>query len=152
MEQTTTTYTAADVFGSFQFTYPKVWSTNVSQEAKAATALTFLADPNLIVQDKDATGPFVALRVLVYNSGFDSQVKEVQGQHVTNVKNPYTQAKVTVSGLDGVRFSGTDSESGKSIIFYLVPLRDKTLYVGTDDASKYKTNLETIVKSFKVSK
>ena len=35
LEQTLTTYTADEVFGSFSFSYPKVWATYVKQDKKA---------------------------------------------------------------------------------------------------------------------
>jgi hypothetical protein len=152
LETNTATYTASEVFGSFQFSYPKVWSTNVTEADKESTALIFLADPNLIVQNKDEKGPFTALRVQVYSASYDSKVKDVRSQHITNVEKPYTETSVTVSGIDGKKYQGTDEDSGKNIAFVLVPLRDKTLYIGTDDAAKYLKSLDSIVKTFNISK
>ena len=151
-EKVTTTYTADEVFGAFEFTYPKVWSTNVRQEAGASEELVFLADPKLIAVNKDAAGPYTALRVKVYQDKYDAVVKDIENRLIKNVKDPYTEKTVVVSGLNGKQFVGKDSKSGKTVTFALIPLRDKTLYIGTDDSTAFQKNYDTILKTFKISK
>ncbi len=151
LEKTTTKYVADEVFGSFEFSYPKVWSTNVNQEVGAATELTFLADPNLIVLNKDVAGPYPALRVEVFQEKYASKLTDTENSN-KNVKNPMTEADVTVSTIKGKKFVGTDDKSGKQFAYIILPLRDKTLYIGTDDLTKYSKNYDTIVATFKISK
>lgn len=151
-EVNTITYTASDVFGSFQFTYPKVWSTNVAQDTTASEQLVFLADPNLIVQSRQDKGPFTALRVQVYGRSYDSEVKDVRNKLIVGARVPFKEADIVLSGLKGKKYSGKDDESSKNITFILLPLRDKTLYIGTDDVDKFSKNFDTISKTFKVSK
>lgn len=151
-EITTTSYTAAEMFGSFSFSYPKVWSTNVTQAKGAREELVFLADPSLIIDDKDASGPYAALRVQVLNTSYDSTVKDMHSRYVTRSKDAYEEADTTLSGIKGKKYTGLDTDSKKNIAITIIPLRDKTLFVGTDDSDKYSANLATILKSFKVSK
>lgn len=150
-EKTTIKYVADEVFGSFEFSYPKVWSTNVKEEIGAATELTFLADPNLIVLNKDVAGPYPALRVEVYQDKYDSKLKDVESSN-KNVKSPMTETDVTVSTIKGKKFVGTEEKSGKQFAYIILPLRDKTLYIGTDDLTQYTKNFDTIVGTFKISK
>ncbi len=151
-ETVLSTYTADDIFGSFSFSYPKVWSTNVGQAKGATEELVFLADPNLIVDDKDQGGPYTAMRVQVYKASSESVIKDMHSKYTLRSSNPFKEEDTVVSGVKGRKFTGLDTESKKNISFVLLPLRDKTLYIGTDDNDKYQKNLVTIVKSFKISK
>lgn len=150
-ETTTTKYVADEVFGSFEFDYPKVWSTNVTQDLGASQELVFLADPNLILVNKDGERPYPALKVIVYQDKYATKLKDVENSN-KNVKNPMTETDITVSDLKGKMFTGADKDNGKKFVYVIVPLRDKTLYIGTDDSDNQLTNFETILKTFKISK
>jgi hypothetical protein len=150
-ETTTTTYIADEIFGLFEFSYPKVWSTNVLQEVGAAQELVFLADPNVIVENKDLKGPFSALRVVVYQDKYTSKLKDIENSN-KNVKNPMVETDATVSNIKGKKFTGTNADSGKQFAYVILPLRDKTLYIGTDDLTNFTKNYDTILGTFKISK
>ena len=152
LETTLSTYTSDVVFGSFSFSYPKVWSTNVKQTNNAREALVFLADPDLIVVNTNVAGPYTALRVEVYTESYDGMVKDTRSKYISNEKTSYKESDVVVSGVSGKKYTGTNSDSKKNVAFTLLPLRDKTLYIGTDDSDKFAKNLDTIVKSFKINK
>lgn len=150
-EVTTTKYVADEVFGSFEFNYPKVWSTNVTQEVGAAKELDFLADPALIVINKELKGPFPALRVQVFQEKYATKLKDIESSN-KGVKSPMTETDATVSEIKGKMFVGTGVDSGKQFAYIILPLRDKTLYIGTDDLTSFTKNYDTILKSFKISK
>jgi hypothetical protein len=150
-ESTTTKYISDEVFGSFEFSYPKVWATNVKQEINASQELIFMADPNMIVLDKDVLGPYPALKVIVYRDKYASKLKDIENSN-RNVKSPMTEVDANVSGIDGKRFTGTEVKSGKQFSYTILPLRDKTLYIGTDDLSIFSKSYETILGTFKISK
>lgn len=150
-EKTTTKYVADEVFGSFEFSYPKVWSTNVKQEVGASQELVFLADPKMIVLNKEVPGPFPALRVLVYQDKYANKLKDTENSN-KNVKSPMVETDVTVSGIAGKKFTGIEAKSGKKFAYVILPLRDKTLYIGTDDSDAFIKNYDTILATFKISK
>lgn len=150
-ERTTIKYIADEVFGSFEFAYPKVWSTNVEQTVGSSTELTFLADPNMIVINKDVPGPYPALRVVVYQDKYVQKLKDIESSN-KGVKSPMTETDATVSGIKGKKFVGTEEKSGKQFAYVILPLRDKTLYIGTDDLTNFSKNFDTIIASFKISK
>lgn len=143
-------YVSDEIFGSFKFGYPKIWSTNVTQEEGASEELMFLADPNLITIDKKKTNTITALRVVVYSDKYETKLAEVEDSN-TDTKL-LTESDVKVSGIAGKKFIGKDEETGNNVGFILVPLRDKTLYIGTDNYSKYKDQYEKITNSFNLSK
>jgi len=150
-EKTTTKYVADEVFGSFEFSYPKVWSTNVEQAVGGSQELIFLADPNMLIMNKDVPGPYPALRVVVYQDKYTTKLADVENDN-RGIKNPVKETDIVVSGIKGKRFSGIEAKSGKQFAYVILPLRDKTLYIGTDDLANFTKNFETIVGSFKISK
>ncbi len=150
-EKDTTTYIADEYFGSFEFSYPKVWQTNVTQYLAINEQLVFMADPSIVLIDKDAKGPYPALKVIVYNTKYESKLKELESKN-KYAKSRQAEEDASVSGLSGKKFSGKDVDSGKQIIYVILPLRDKTLYIGTTDSSLYADHYNTILNSFEISK
>jgi hypothetical protein len=150
-ETTITKYVADEIFGSFEFSYPKVWSTNVTQEVGSGVELKFLADPKMITINKDIPGPYPALRVLVYQDKYANKLRDTENSN-KNVKNPMKETDITVSDIKGKKFVGTEEKSGKQFAYVILPLRDKTLYIGTDDFTNFTKNYDTILASFKISK
>lgn len=150
-ERTTTKYVADEVFGSFEFNYPKVWSTNITQEIGATKELIFMADPNIITINKEVLGPYPALKVLVFQDKYTNKLRDTESSN-KNVKNPMTETDVTVSDIKGKKFVGTEEKSGKQFAYVILPLRDKTLYIGTDDLTNFAKNYDTILGTFKISK
>jgi len=149
-EKETVSYVSDEIFGLFEFAYPKVWQTNVTQDTKIKEQLTFLTDPSVIVINKDIEGPYTALRVAVYDEKYVVKLKDLE------TKNKYAISKlkeedITISEIVGKKFSGKDPDSGKNIIFVVLPLRDKSLYIGTDDASLYTEHYNTILSTFKIN-
>lgn len=142
-EQTLNEYVSDDVFGNFKFSYPKVWYSNVTQAVGSREELIFLGHPNLIVNNKDNPA-YTALRVVVYGENYERKVKDFD--------EDFKGTEAIISGITGKRYTGEDEESKKQIAFYAIPLRDKTLYVGTDDAKSYQAAFEEIARSFQLNK
>lgn len=151
LEEITTQYVADEVFGSFSFSYPKVWSTNIAQSVGSSEELVFLADPNLIVFNEDEDGPYTELRVIVYEDDYESKLADTESDN-KRASNKKTESDIAISGISGKLFVGNDVKSGKTIGFVILPLRDKTLYIGTDDYTSYSANFGTILDSFSISK
>lgn len=151
-EKTTTKYTAGEIFGAFEFSFPKVWDTNIHEAEGKTEELTFLADQNPVVI-KDGSKESVGLRVVVYKDKYATQLKNTEDKTKNNTKTKLTEEDVTVSDVKGKKFTGTTEASGdKKVQFILLPLRDKTLYIGTDNIDVYADQYKKIVDSLKVSK
>lgn len=149
-EKTTTKYTAEDIFGGFEFNYPKVWSTNIKR-GDADPQLRFFADPGLIVM-RDEQGPEVALRIYVYTGKYAEKVKSAESE-IKSRKLSVKVEEVTLSGLTGKRFTGKTKEginNNRSYVY--LPLREKTLYIGTDNYDLFGKQFDSILNSFKISR
>ncbi len=140
-------YTADAEFGSFQFSYPRVWSTNITKELGASEEFIFLGDPSLINIDNKKLGlkTPVALRVILYTEKYEDMVLKSQKD---NKKMTMTETDVEVSGLPGKKFTGIPPKATAAITYTLVKFRDKTLYIGTDDSAKYEDQYNKILSSF----
>lgn len=149
-ERLLTTYTSDEVFGNFQFSFPKAWSTNVRQ-TDSDPELQYLADPETILMTNE-TGPATGLRVMVFKEKFTSLSKEYETKSNGSV-TAFSFEDITLSGLKGKKFVGSTNETaGKKISFVLLPLREKTLYIGTDNVETYSEQFASILKSFKISR
>lgn len=149
-EKTTTKYVAEDLFGAFEFSYPKVWSTNLKR-SDSDPELRFLADANLIIM-KDDAGPETALRVVISTDSLSELVKKAESD-VKSKKLAVKEEDIILSGLSGKKFTGKTKEKDQTNrAFVYLPLRDKTLYIGTDNYDLYGKQYETILKSFKISR
>jgi hypothetical protein len=138
-EEVESTYHASDLYGNFEFKYPKVWNTGITEDPGNSQALTFLGSPNVIVNNRD-NPPVVALRVIYFNQNYEAKVK--------SYGNTYKKSEAMVSNLKGTRVTGTDKYSKKKVNFVLIPLRDKTIYIGTDDLDTFSAEYEKILNTF----
>jgi len=149
-EQEGEEYVADEVFGAFKFVYPRVWFTNVVKNEGAQEELTILADPSLITIDNKEKNTTVALRVILYNEKYDAKLGQVEGAN--KEKSLLVETDTKVSDISGKKFIGKDEVTGNNVAFVLVPLRDKTLYIGTDNYEQYKDQYEKVVTSFNLTK
>ncbi len=143
-------YTADEVFGSFKFTYPKVWSTNITKDEGSQEELIFLADPELITVDNKNKNTVTALRVIFYKVKYEEKLREVEGRNDST--KLLTESDTEISDISGKAFLGKDEATGNNIAFTLIPVRDKTLYIGTDNYPTYRDQYEKILNSFNISK
>lgn len=149
-ERTTTKYVAEDLFGAFEFSYPKVWFTNM-QRSDSDPELQFLADPSLIVM-RDDKGPETALRVIISKDKFDEETKKIENEAKSRGYNVSAE-DITLSGLKGKKFTGKMKEDNpKTQSIVVLPLRDKSLTIGTDDFDQFNKQFDSIIKSFKISR
>ena len=142
-EVTLNTYKATDVYGNFEFQYPSIWYTNLTEEPGGSEAFTFLGHPTLITNNQ-TNPPVVALRIIYFNTKYESKIK--------SYGNLFKTSEVTVSGIKGTRFVGTSKQSGKKMSFILLPLRDKTIYIGTDDVNTFSAEYDKVLGTFVLHK
>lgn len=147
-EKSTTIFQAEDVHGKFTFAYPKVWSTNVTR-SDSDPELLFLGNPELIIM-RSSEGPTSALRVVVSRDKYSDKIKAIESD-IEGKNTKQKESDITLSNLKGKRFDGPIEESNGRVLSYAIfPLRDKTLYIGTDDYTKFSKQFEEILKSFQV--
>lgn len=142
------TYTAPDDAGNFRLSIPKSWSLSVSPN-DAGSTITAISNPDYI----DTKSDQYSLRYSLRNQDYDAAVKTYDAQTKGTPATPakLTKQEITVSGIKGVRYTGQLSSKIPNGTVVLLPVRDKTFIIQTDDNTKYLTNYNTILNSIHIT-
>lgn len=142
------TYTAPEEAGSFKVDIPKSWSLTIGLNESNAL-LTALAMPDFVESKLDK----YALRFSLQNKDIDTIKKPLD--NLTKEKDPkkrkLNSEEVTVSGIKGIRYTGLISSKIPNGTLTLIPLRDKTYSIQTDDNDQYLTVYNAIVKNLQLN-
>ena len=128
------TYTGPTVYGTVSFDYPKTFSGYVDESLSGAGAVNAYFHPGVVPKDERTVT--YALRFQVLLKSYDSAIKSGKAASV-----PFRAANV--SGVLGVRISG-EIETGKQGSVILLPLRDKTIKIWTENKD-YLADFDTYV-------
>lgn len=136
------TYTAPDYAGQFRVNVPKSWSIEVTPNDGSNT-LSALSSPDY-VENKLEKYP---LRFALINKKIDEVKKPFDA--LTKEKDPKKRKlnveEITVSGIQGYKYTGQISSKIPNGTLVLIPLRDKTFSIQTDDNDQYLTVYNSIV-------
>jgi hypothetical protein len=141
------TYVGPDSYGSVSVQYPKTWSGYVSTSSSTNGALIdgyFHPDivPGLS-SSGGGTGPAIALRIQVINQAYSQVVNKYSSaiKQGTLTATPYALPKMPEQ--IGTKFEGQLSSklNGTEVV---IPLRDKTLLIGTD-TDQYLADFNTYI-------
>jgi len=127
-------YTTPSIYGSVKLTYPKTWSSFVTD---SGSTLDYYAHPAYV----PAKGVNYALRMNIASKDFASEVKSLEQK----VKRGDLKAvSITVAGVTGTRLDGIlkKDQVGTIVLF---PLRDKTLRIWTENPD-YAADFENVLK------
>jgi len=137
-------YTAPDFAGGFQLNIPKSWSLTVTPDASNNT-ITGIAMPDLVDTKLAIYALQFSLRELDYEAAKKPYDKLANDPNP--LKNKVTKEEVTVSGIKGVKYSGQITAKIPNGTVILVPIRDKTFIIQTDDNDKYLSVYNAIVQN-----
>ncbi len=142
------TYTAPQEAGSFQVDIPKSWSLAITQNDSTAL-LSALSMPDYV----DTKLEKYALRFSLQNKNIDTIKKPLDNlaKEPDAKKRKVSSEEVTISGIKGVRYTGQISSKISNGTLILVPLRDKTFSIQTDDNTTYLTVFNAIVSNLKLN-
>ncbi len=126
------TYTAPEAAGSFRVNLPKSWSLAVTPDDGTNT-ISALAMPDFV----DTKLTQYALRFALIDKKFED-VKKQQDKKGSS-------SEVIVSGIKGTQYTGAISNKVTNGTLIIVPLRDKTFSIQTDDNAKYLDVYNAIV-------
>lgn len=134
-------YTAPSTFGTATVAYPKTYSAYIDESSGGNSAINAYFHPN-VVPKEDRSITF-ALRMQVVQASYDSQVKLFD----TNLKSGKVTVKpfraANVASVMGVRVDG-EIATGKQGSMILIPLRDKTIKIWTEN-KEYVADFDTYV-------
>lgn len=132
-------YTAPVTFGDFTIKFPKNWSAWVAENISSSNQVELIASPDFIKVLPDNSVNY-ALHVMLVNSTY-TNLRQNYDQQVKDKKAKATS--VTISGISGTRYEGQYSQT-KSGIIVLVPVRDKTMVLSTEN-TKFSSEFSQIL-------
>jgi hypothetical protein len=135
-------YAGPAAYGSVTLKYPKTWSAYVNEESgNGATPIDGYFHPDFVPGLQ--SGKQFALRLHVLNQAYDQALKKYESSiKAGKIKAaPYVAPKVP--NITGMRLEG-EIEQGKFGVLIVLPLRDKTVQVGTETKDFVK-DLDTLV-------
>lgn len=139
----TRTYEAPAINGSFQISYPKAWSLSV--DSSSNTPVSGFINPSFV----SVPAPEQALRFTL----IDTPYATVKKRYDDNAKTYKAKSsEVTISGIKGVQYVGNINEKSKSAVgtVSIVPLRDKTMLMQTDDNKMYGDTYRQMLETAKL--
>lgn len=132
-------YTAPVTFGDFTIKFPKNWSAWVTENINSSNQVELIANPDAIKVLPDNSVNYALHVYLVnatyadYRQNYDQQVKDKKAKSTA----------VTISGIAGTRYEGQYSQT-KSGIIVLIPVRDKTMVLSTEN-TKYSSEFSQVL-------
>lgn len=121
--------------GSLSLAYPKTWSVYLDQTGDQYEAYLY----PLVVPALQSDTPY-ALRISILNSSYDTNVATYQSAVKSGA---LTATPATLSGVNGLRLDGKFSDNIVGSIV-LVPIRDKTIRIGTQ-STVFQSDFDKIV-------
>ncbi|HMS23726.1 MAG TPA: hypothetical protein PKB09_02875 [Candidatus Saccharibacteria bacterium] len=140
-------YAGPSSFGSVSVKYPKTWSAFVDENG-SSTPVDGYFHPNFVPNIKGGTA--FALRLQISNATYAEEIKNFDSA----VKNGDARAKpykpVNVDNIIGTQVVGK-IDTNKSGVMILLPLRDKTIKIWTEDSQFVPDFEKNILKNFDFS-
>ncbi len=142
------TYTAPESAGSFTVDIPKSWSLEISTE-DGEGSISGIAMPDYVETKLEQ----YALRFSLLDKKLDEVKKPLDSISTDkgSTKKKVTMQEETVSGIKSFRYTGQISSKIPNGTIILIPLRDKTFSIQTDDNTKYLEVYNTIVKNLRLN-
>jgi hypothetical protein len=141
-----TTYKGPTDFGALTFTYPKTWNALISDAGSGSTPVDAYFYNGIIPSNGGgsilSTASY-ALRVQILSSGYDAAVKAYDGAATSGKAKVVPYKPTKVNNVVGVRIDGA-LVGGKTGAMVILPLRDKTIELWTEDlqyVNDFNTNV-----------
>lgn len=137
------TYVSPSSLGSLEVTYPRTWSAYVVEATSGKTALDGYFHPNFVPNVRSDTK--FATRVTISNDSYADSVDNFD----RDIEDGKVKAKaLTINDVKGVRLDG-QIERDVSGAMVLLPLRDKTLSIWTENPDYLKDFTSIIIAKLK---
>lgn len=137
------TYQADPSNGSFSLTFPRNWS--LSTSSSGADQLIGFADPDFVDQKKNK----YALRFILRDAKYPTQKDKYQNL-VKNSKGKLKGEDTEASGIKGSKYTGFLEDVKSNGIVVLIPVRDKTLLIQTDNSELFTQNYQEVLNKAKI--
>jgi len=131
-------YSAPAELNGIAITHPKTWSIHAIEDAASDTSLIGYGHPGYVPDTRGDTK--LALRFKLERRAYEDAVDAYE----SGIKSGEVSAKaVIVNGIKGLRLTG-EIERGLNGIMVILPIRDKTLSIWTQNQS-YAADFDDII-------
>lgn len=134
-------YTGPEALGSITFRYPKTWSTSVTE---TNDQLTLLSNPGVVQSGQNF---IYALRVEVVSQAYDGVAKSYENDIKAKKLTATAYALPKLPKIVGLRLDGAIAQNKQGSLV-LIPLRDKTIKISTEDTQFTKDFNGIILPNF----
>ena len=141
----TRTYEAPVKYGSFQITYPKAW--NIVVDSTTSEPVYGKIHPEYVNWQSDTH----ALRFILIDDNYEDTQKKYDDM-AKNSKGAISKKAATVSGIKGMEYTGKINSDDKNAVgtVIVLPLRDKSMLMQTDDNKTYGDAFSQMVSTAKL--
>lgn len=135
-------YKAPEGIGRFELKFPKNWSAQLSEDMEKTEQLRLVAHPDFVrIGEEDKTAYALVVELHKRRS---TDILEGYNDRVT--EGNLRSSSVTVSGIASTRYEGEYEDDRKGAIV-VIPLRDKTLTIATQDRQYFSQLAEVLSQS-----
>ncbi len=144
-------YKARDEFGAFKFQVPKNWSQYEHFDMSENEPYQLYFNPDTVQFDSSVKKDHAALEVGISKNLYDNEVKDLKSSF-GGILNSKTEEKITISNFTGTIFIYKDQDLNRNIGVIMLPYRDRTLFIKTDDYDKWNDQyFSKFYKSFSIT-
>lgn len=139
-------YTAPDRSGAFVITFPKNWNIAVTPGNSSNGELTGLLNPDSVDMKTDK----YAMRFNLQPVKF-AETQKKYDKIVQDSKGKVKSEEIIVSDIHGFRYKGRiNKKDDKDKTIIILPVRDKTLTLLTDNNEVFESDFNTILANSKI--
>lgn len=131
-------YKASPLVGSFSFQFPKSWSRYEEFDLNSSDAsLRVFFNPIAVSMDANLDYIHSALQMDISKSIYSVELKKYRDE-AKKSKSKDEETDIKISGFDGKFFRYKDLKIGQYVGVAIIPYRDNTMIIKTDNHDKYK--------------
>jgi hypothetical protein len=134
-------YKAPDLLGGFEIKFPKNWNAYAVEDDNGSPQLDLLLHPDFVVKVAGGKANFYAAHIQLLRQTSVELNKQYTDKIEQGKKGSVSE--VTVSGIKASQYRGKLDNQNDSIAV-LVPVRDKTIIIATEDL-RYEPELKQIL-------
>lgn len=137
-------YQGPAALGTVNITYPKTWSAYINERSAGVTALNGYLHPNFVPVEETET--IFAFRFQVINTAYDQVLRTFDSAARSGKATITAYRAPKVEGTLGSRITG-EIATKKQGDMVLLPLRDKTIKIWTED-NEFRGDFNKVLESF----
>lgn len=141
-------FEARNVFGAFKFEIPRSWARYERFDLDANVPLALYFNPSLVRYDSLTNSNHAALYVEITKTMYSKEIDNLRNKMKGVVAAEGEELDASISGFDGKVFYYKDKDLGKKIAVVVLPYRDRTLLIRTDDYNNFQEYFKKFSESF----